>query len=97
MTRFVLSQEAATDLNGIVDYTVERWGNTQARAYMDALQGRLTELAHQPRLGRQRDELAEGLLGFPFEIHIIFYRRAAFGITVVRILHKRQDAPMHFA
>lgn len=96
MTRFVLSDEAVADLNGIVDYTVERWGRSQARVYADALQGRLTELAHQPRLGRKRDDLAEGLLGFPFESHIIFYRPAEFGITVVRILHKRRDAPMQF-
>lgn len=96
MTRFDLSREAAADLNGIVDYTVERWGKSQARVYVDALQGRLTELAHQPQLGRKRDELAEGLLSFPFESHVIFYQHAAFGITVVRILHKRQDALMHF-
>lgn len=92
MKRFDLSREAAADLNGIVEYTVARWGKSQARVYVDALQGRLTELAHQPRVGRQRDELAEGLLSFPFESHIIFYRHAQFGITVIRIPRKRQDA-----
>ena len=96
MTRFDLSREAAADLNGIVDFTVERWGKNQARAYVDALQARLTELAHHARLGRTRDELAEGLLSFPFESHVIFYQHAAFGIAVVRILYKRQDALMYF-
>lgn len=96
MIRFVLSREAANDLTGIADYTAERWGKSQARVYIDALHGRLTELAHQPRLGRTRDDLADGLLSFPIESHIIFYKHAAFGIAVVRILHKRQDAPGHF-
>jgi len=96
VTRFELSREATNDLNGIVDDTVERWGKNQAHAYVDALQGRLTELAHQPRLGSQRNELAEGLLSFPFESHVIFYEHAEVGTTVVRILHKRQDALTHF-
>lgn len=95
MSRFALSQEAANDLNAIADYTVERWGKAQACVYIDAFEGRLRELAHQPHLGRKRDELAEGLLSFPLESHVIFYRPADFRITVVRILHKRQDAPAH--
>ncbi len=61
-----------------------------------ALLGCLTELAYQPQLGRRRDELVERLFSFPFESHIIFYQHAKFGIIVVPILHKRQDAPRHF-
>ncbi len=96
MKRFDLSREAAAYLNGLVEYTIEQWGKSQARVCVDALHGRLTELAHQPGVGRKREELAEGLLSFPFESHIIFYQHAEFGIAVVRILHKRQDALMHF-
>ncbi len=96
MKRFTLSRQAATDLDAIADYTAERWGKPQARLYLDALQGRLAELAQQPHLGRRRDELADGLLAFPFESHVIFYAQAEVGIIVARILHKRQDAPGHF-
>lgn len=71
--------------------TRSRWGKEQARVYIDALHGRLTELAHQPLLGHKRDELAPDLLSFPFESHVIFYARADVGISVVRVLHKRQD------
>lgn len=95
MPRFELSQEALSDLTGIADFTLERWGKEQARAYIDALQGRLTELAHQPLLGRRRGELTPDLLCFPFESHVIFYLRTDFGIAVVRILHKRQDPFRH--
>lgn len=95
MARFELSQEALSDLHAIADYTLERWGREQIRAYIDALQGRLTELAHQPLLGRSRDELAQELLCFPFESHVVFYTRTDFGIVVVRILHKRQDPFRH--
>lgn len=93
--RFELSRQAAADLDAIADYTVDRWGTDQAKVYLDALQARLTQLAYQPLLGRRRDELASGLLCFPFESHVVFYCATKFGIAVVRILHKRQDPLRH--
>lgn len=91
MKRFELSRAALSDLEGIADYTVRRWGKTQARVYIELLRGRLTELAHQPLRGRKRTDLAPELLSFPFESHVVYYARTAFGIAVARILHKRQD------
>lgn len=95
MARFELSQAAASDLAALAEYTIERWGNEQARHYIEALQARLTQLAHQPRLGRARDELAPRLLSVPFESHVIFSMETEFGIVVVRILHDRQDPFRH--
>lgn len=95
MARFELSRLALTDLHAIADYTLERWGREQTLAYIEALQDRLTELAHQPLLGRRRDELAQDVLCFPFESHVVFYLGTDFGISVVRILHKRQDPSRH--
>ena len=95
MPRFQLSRAAQSDLDAIADYTLQRWGKEQARTYIDALHGRLTELAHQTLPGRKRNEVAEGLLSFPFESHVIFYTLADFGVTVVRLLHKRQDPFRH--
>ncbi len=95
MPRFELSRLALTDLHAIADYTIERWGSEQALITIDALEGRLSELAHQPLLGRRRDELAQDLSCFPFESHVVFYLGTDFGISVVRILHKRQDPSRH--
>jgi toxin ParE1/3/4 len=93
--RFELSRLAVADLDAIADYTVERWGKKQARVYIDALEARLTQLAHQPFIGRRREELASGLLCFPFESHVVFYNTTDFGIAVVRVLHKQQDPFRH--
>ena len=97
MKRFELSEQARSDLTGIANYTVAQWGTTQARTYIDAFEGRLIELAHRPQIGRRRDELADGLLSFRFESHIVYYLASDFGITVARILHKRQDPERHFS
>jgi toxin ParE1/3/4 len=95
LPRFELSRAAVADLDAIADFTADRWGNEQARLYLDALEARLTQLAYQPLIGRKRDELATGLLCFPVESHVVFYCATDFGIAVVRVLHKRQDPPRH--
>jgi toxin ParE1/3/4 len=93
--RFDLAQEAEADLVAIAEYTAARWGKTQAEKYVEALEQQLTVLARRPLLGRKREELAAGLLSFPFASHTVFYKRADFGILVVRILHQRQDPQRH--
>jgi toxin ParE1/3/4 len=93
--RFELSRLAVADLDAIADDTADRWGRERARVYLDALEARLTQLAHQPFIGRKREELAPGLLCFPFESHVVFYCATDFGIAVVRVLHKRQDPFRH--
>ncbi len=95
MPRFELSRLAVADLDAIADYTVGRWGNKQARFYVDSLEARLTHLADQPLIGRWREDLAPGLLCFPFESHVVFYNATDFGIAVVRVLHKQQDPFRH--
>lgn len=95
MARFEFAGAARADIARINEFTSERWGREQAHAYLDALYGRLAELAERPGLGRRRDELAEGLLWFPFESHVIFYQVMGSGIVVVRILHSRQEARRH--
>ena len=95
MARFDLAETAQSDLVGIAEYTAQQWGKDHAVRYLDALEARLKDLARRPFMGRQRDELVEGLRSFPFESHVIYYRRADFGIVVLRVLHKRQDPHRH--
>jgi toxin ParE1/3/4 len=92
---FELARAALADLEAIADYTIERWGNTQAGTYLDVLEALLTDLARRPLTGRKRNDLAPGLFSCPFESHVVFYARTPFGIRIVRILHQRQDAPRH--
>lgn len=53
-------------------------------------------LARQPQLGRSRFELWPGLRGFPVGNYLIFYRPAAEGIEVIRVLHGARDLPELF-
>ena len=91
---YQLTKLAAFDLDGIWKYTCKRWGERQAGTYLRQLKRRVETLARRPLSGKQRDELAGGLLSYHEGRHLIFYRRlAAGGIVIIRVLHDRMDVP----
>ena len=93
--RYQFTDKAERDLEGIIDYTVQEWGVSQANTYLDGLQTRAQLLAENPDLGMAREILSEGLLSFPYESHILYYKKHARGIAIVRILHQQMDPVKH--
>ena len=96
MPVYKFTEKAEGDLAAIIDHTVETWGSAQAVKYMDGLEVLAASLAQTPDLGKAREDLHKGLLVFPYERHLLFYRRERHGITIVRILHDSMDTPRHF-
>lgn len=86
-----LSQEAADDLRDILQYTLERWGPSQVRAYQSVLDQALSRLQHSPKLGRKRPELSPEYRSLLAGQHVIIYRIAKNTLYVVRILHQNRD------
>ncbi len=82
-----LTRKADADLAAILLYTRMTWGDAQTVAYHDELIEAFEMLLRFPRAGRKRSgtqrELVKGR-------HIIFYREAADGILVQRIMHGAQ-------
>jgi toxin ParE1/3/4 len=93
MPVYKFTERAEGDLADIIDYTVDTWGAVQAVRYIDGLEGLAANLAQTPDLGKTRDDLHKGLIVFPYERHLLFYRKERHGITIVRILHNSMDAP----
>ncbi len=93
--RYQFTNKAERDLGGIIDYTVQEWGVSQANTYLDGLESRAQLLAENPGLGMAREILSEGLLSFPYESHILYYKKHARGIVIVRILHQQMDPVKH--
>lgn len=96
MPVYKFTERAEGDLASIIDYTLETWGAGQAGKYIDGLEGLAVSLAQTPDLGKAREELHKGLIAFPYERHLLFYRKERHGITIVRILHDSMDTPRHF-
>ncbi len=96
MATFHFAQRAQQDLENILDYTLEQWGKRQAVRYLEALNESVQLLANNPKLGMPRENLAPGLLSFPYKSHIIYYCKAKRDIIVVRVLHASMDSVRHF-
>ncbi len=89
------TDRAERDLEEVVDYTVQEWGASQANAYLGGLESRVQLLAENPDLGVARDAISQGLLSFPYESHILYYRKHASGIVIIRVLHQHMDPVRH--
>jgi len=81
---------ALSDLIGIWDFIADD-NEVNADNFLSSLESRLDMLAHQPRMGRARDELMNGLRSFPIGRYVVFYLAHSDGIEVVRVLHGARD------
>jgi plasmid stabilization system protein ParE len=55
----------------------------------------MDQLTRHPHVGEIREDIPAGMRAKPVEQHIIFYRVDDEGITVIRMLHSKMDAPAH--
>lgn len=92
MAKFRFTNKAVKDLSDIWNYTLEAWSEKQADLYYEMLIGFCRDVANNPALGKNYEDIAEGLYGFIANRHIIFYRVITNDeIEVVRVLHGSMD------
>ena len=89
--RYELSEEADSDLEDIFDYTVEQFGIEQAIKYVSNFQAVFIGLCNNPRLGRERKDIRNGLRSIAKESHVVFYRILKDRIRIIRVLHTSRD------
>lgn len=83
---------AITDLEQIELYYAERTGAHVAQEYVERIKRTLDRLiAKNPRIGRLRPELLEGMRSFPVLPYIVFYRIEGRRVWVERVLHGHRD------
>ncbi len=96
MASYVFTEKAERDLEKIIDYTVERWGDIRAIQYIELLQEAAQLLASNPDIGVKRDSLLTALLSFPCQSHILYYLKDSHGVSIIRVLHSSMDSVKHF-
>ena len=89
-----LSPLAEADLEDIWLYTFKNWSEEQANSYHRDLITTFDDLAADRKLGRHAD-IREGYFKYVAGSHVIYFRKAKHGITVIRVLHVRMDANRH--
>jgi toxin ParE1/3/4 len=87
----VISPLAQQDLQTIVLYTKQQWGEAKAKVYLSDIKLRFYDLIEQPQIGLNRDALFKNLSSITVNRHVIFYRIDNSAIQIVRVLHQRQD------
>ncbi len=97
MRRLVLAPDAKADLAAIGRYSRRQWGAEQARVYSRTIAERIFRLREHPRLGHKRQDVDAQVRCLRSGRHLIFYDATETTLTVLRVLHERQDAPGHVA
>jgi toxin ParE1/3/4 len=94
--RLRFTPEADADLESLLQYTAQTWGEHQMRVYAALIFEVLDRLATFPGIGRRRDEIAPGLQSHSAAQHVIIYRATADELIVQRIIHGRRDLAAAF-
>jgi len=95
MSKFQVSARARRDLMAIGRYTDKEWGRDQRIRYLEEIDRRFQLLATEPELGYACDFIREGYRRLPVGKHVIFYRKTAYGVRIIRILHEARDVKQH--
>lgn len=88
---YKLTTLAYADIEALFKDSVIKFGKKQAIKYLESLNAYLLLLSKNPEIGRNRDEIRNGLFSFPYKSHIIFFRIFKTHIRIVRVLHGSKD------
>lgn len=92
---YQLSERATLDLDAVIDYSIESFGEKVMLGYFSSFEKCFQSLQDNPELGQGVDYLREGYRCLEHKSHLVFYRIEVKGVFIVRILHKSMDARRH--
>ena len=84
---YQLSRQAQADLKSIIQYTVEYFGEGQAREHLDGLYYSFDLLTDNPKIGRA---VGGNRRRYVYREHLVYYRIANNEILITRIRNARQ-------
>lgn len=91
MLEILVRPLAEGDIKNVWRYSFETWGERQADTYIDDMQETMKNIAQNPEIGIQIDQIRQGYRQYHYEHHLILYKPTPSAIEVVRILHERMD------
>lgn len=88
---YKLSVLADEDLFQIARYTIQQFGQQQAKHYHNELKRTFELLAASPWIGRECDWLCTDMRRFEFKRHAIYYLVQDNAVFIARIIHQSMD------
>ena len=96
MPKLTITPLAVHDLKNIGRYTEKNWGKKQRNAYLENFAILFEKIRTSKIVGRNRDTVRQGLLCYPCQKHLVFFKRGADGgVDILRILHQSMDFDRH--
>jgi toxin ParE1/3/4 len=95
VTKVLFTAAAIQDLKAIYSYIADENLDAAAR-FLKRLQKRWLGLAERPGIGRRRNDLLPELRSAGEGDYVIFYRKTAEGVELIRVLHGKRDAEQIF-
>lgn len=92
----LFSKEAQEDVEQILQYSLENWGQPYTQKYGQKLDVAFRNIQTHPNIGKLRDDILPDYRMFKVEKYLIFYWLRSSSIVIVRVLHERQDLSLHF-
>ena len=90
-SRARLTRRASRDLASIWHWVRKDSGRSRAQTILRAFATATDRLVDLPELGTARPHYGEGLRCLVVRPYLIFYRKEAGGVTIVRIIDGRRD------
>ena len=91
-----ISDPAKLDLQDIIQYTFEHYGEAQVETYLQALYDGMGLLCKNPAIGHSRDDIPVGYELFGIEKHLLLFTATDDELIIARILHHSMDIKRHF-
>ena len=95
MAGFFLTGKAKADLTEIGRYTQKTWGVEQRSRYLGQLDACFQRIAANPDLGISAETIRPGYRRLHEGSHVIYFRRVAAEVEIVRVLHQSMLPEKH--
>lgn len=91
--KYIISKQAANDIEHIWLYTFENWSLEQADRYYHLILDEIENIAHDPLSGKDYGEVRKGYYCSRVKSHVILYRIKLNKkvVEIIRILHQQMD------
>lgn len=95
MREVILLPDAEVDIENAADYTIEQWGQEQARTYVRELRRAIELLATTALRHPIYDNVHPGLRRKRSGMHHIYYLASKDCVEVLNIIHVQRDPGLH--
>ena len=87
----IVAPEAQMDIVGILQYTFEKWGQSQADKYHRIIACEFSTIRTNPGVGHSRTDIPKRYKAHQAGQHVIIFRVETETVFIVRVLHGSMD------